>query len=58
MAACINLLNIWSIVLVKVHAVRGISDMIIVCATLAEIVVAPRHCISKTSEYKGMVAST
>ena len=58
MTACINLLNVWSVVLVKVHAVRGICDMIIVCPTLAEIVVAPGHSISKTSEHKGMVAST
>ena len=58
MATCINLLNVWSVVLVKVHAVRGICDMIVVCSTLAEIVVAPRHSISKTSEYNGMVAPT
>ena len=58
MATCINLLNVWSVVLVKVHAMRGICDMIVVCSTLAEIVVAPGHSISKTSEYKGMVAPT
>ena len=58
MATRINLLNVWSVVLVKVHAVRSICDMIVVCSTLAEIVVAPRHSIPKTSEYDRMVAST
>ena len=52
-----NLLNVWSVVLVEIYAMWSISDMIIVCSALSEIIVTPRHGISKASKHQSVVTS-